>query len=240
VSALVTAELLRLRTVRSPRWIGLAVVALAALFAAMEVRGSGSGAAASASEHADSLRSTAINGVLIAAVVAAQAAASEFKRGSIATTYLAHPDRWRVALSRALTYAGVGGLLAGLAAAVALAVGLVGGGASGTSIDLGAADVARAVAGALFCGAVFATLGVMVGTLTRNPTIASTAVLAPIVLEGALHLPAIHPYLPFGLVEQVLGISHDVPLGPAMLLLLAYPGAVAVAVRWWGLGRDVT
>lgn len=240
MTALVSAELLRLRTVRSPRYIVLVVFALAAFFAAMDVLNKSFGRGASPGAHADSLRAIALNGVLLAAVFAAQTVASEYVRGGLALTYLAHPDRRTVAVARTLTYAAVGGLVAALNAGVALGVGLIAASRSGITVDLGAAEVARAIGGALFAGALFAALGVLAGTLTRNPTAASIAVIAPSFVAGAVQLPAVHPYLPLGLVEQLLGISHDVPVGLAMALLLAYPAAVAVAVRWWGLGRDLT
>jgi ABC-2 type transport system permease protein len=240
MTALFSAELLRLRTLRSPRYIILAVIGFAAFFAAMDVLNTSFGRGASPGAHADSLRGVAMNGVLIAAVFAAGVAAAEFKRGAIALTYLAHPDRRIVTAARTLTWAVVGGLLAAAAAGVGVAVGLTTAANSNITVDLGAADVVRTVGGALFAGAVFAGLGVLVGTLTRNPTVASIAIVAPSFVEGALNLPSIHPYLPLGLVEQVLGLAHDAPPGLAMALLLAYPAAIAVTLRWWGLRRDIT
>jgi hypothetical protein len=239
MTALISAELLRLRTVRSPRYVGLATVALAAVFAAAEVLQPGGSSEFSSAARADSLRGIALTGVMVVGVFAAQTAAMEFKRGAIALTYVCHPDRWKVTVARAITYAAAGGLLATLAAGVGVAVGLIGADPT-ASIDLAAVDVARVVGGALFSGAAFASLGVLIGTLTRNPTVATTAFVAPTLIEGALQLRAIHPYTPFGLAEQLLGASHEIVVPVAMILLLAYPAAVAVAVRVWALGRDVT
>jgi ABC-type transport system involved in multi-copper enzyme maturation permease subunit len=240
MTALASAELLRLRTVRSPRYILLAVLALSAFFAAMDMLNSKFGSGASPSAHADTLRGIALNGVIVSAIVAASFAAYEFQRGSVALTYMAHPDRRKVAVARTLTYAGVGALVTALTAGVAVAVGLTAAASNGITVDLDAAEVARLIGGSLFAGAVFGGLGVLVGILTRNPTAATIAVVAPGFVEAALNLPSIHPYSPLGLVEQVLGLAHDVPPALAMVLVLAYPAAVGAALRWWGLRRDVT
>lgn len=238
MNALVSAELLRLRTVRSPRYVALAVLCFVGLLAAVEISAPGAGGGASRAAHADALRAISLQGVIIAAVFAASVIASDFKRGTIALTYMAHPDRWRVTVSRTLTYGVLGGVLAALAAAVALSVGLSA--AEPGAVDLGADDVARTIAAALFGGAIFASLGVLAGTLARNPTVAAMAVVAPTLIDGALQLPGIHPYLPLGLVEQVMGLGHDIAAPVAMVLLLAYPLVVAAVVRGWALGRDVT
>jgi hypothetical protein len=57
---LISAELLRLRTVRSPRYGALGVLALLAVIAAMPIIDQGAGAPGSPSELADSLRATAL------------------------------------------------------------------------------------------------------------------------------------------------------------------------------------
>jgi ABC-type transport system involved in multi-copper enzyme maturation permease subunit len=238
MTALVSAELLRLRTIRSPRYIVLGVLAFPALLAAMDVLDPAAGSGSSPSQHADALRAVALQAVIIAAVFAASVVASDFKRGTIALTYMAHPQRWRVTLARTFTYAVLGGLVAALAAGVDIAVGLLA--SEPGAIDLSGGDAARTIVGALLGGAVFASLGALVGTLTRNPTVASLAVVAPTVIDGALNIPALHAYLPLGLVEQVIGLGHDVAAAVAMVVLLAYPAVVAVVVRGWALSRDIT
>jgi ABC-2 type transport system permease protein len=238
MNALVSAELLRLRTVRSPRYIGLVVVVFAGVLAAVNVLEPAFASGVSPSERAESLQAIGLNGVLLAAVLCAGIAASEFKRGSIALTYMAHPDRRKVAGARTLTHAMVGGLLAALAVAVALAVGLMAD--SGHPVDLNAVDVAGTVAGALFSGAVFGGLGALVGTLVRHPTVASTVVIAPTLVGGALQISALYDYLPVGLAGRLLGLEGSVPVPLAAPLLLAYPAAVALGLHLWGIDRDVT
>jgi hypothetical protein len=218
----------------------LGVLVFTAVLAVMDVVDGSFGRGSSPSLRADSLRAIAFNGVLIAAVFAASSVATDFKRGAAALTYLSHPDRWRVTVARALSYAMAGGLVAALAAGVAVAVGLVAADGKGVAVDLGAADIARVIGGAGFGGAALAAAGVLVGTLTRNPTVAISAVIAPTVLEILPGVRAVHPYLPLGLVEQLLGSGDELIAPVAMLLLLAYPAVIAVFLRRWALARDLT
>src|SRR4051794_11743863 len=126
MTALVSAELLRLRTVRSPRYAALGLFALGALLAGLEVTGPGFGGGPGLPPRGDSLRLLAYNGVIFVAVFGAHVAAVEFPRGAIALTYLVQPDRWRVTRARSLTHGVVGAIVAALAIGIALAVGLGG------------------------------------------------------------------------------------------------------------------
>jgi hypothetical protein len=56
----------------------------------------------------------------------------------------------------------------------------------------------------------------------------------------AAPLPAVSPYLPFGLAEQLLGGADKVAGPVAMILLLAYLAITAVFVRQWARPRDLT
>jgi energy-coupling factor transporter ATP-binding protein EcfA2 len=233
--ALISAELLRLRTVRSPRYSALGLLAFVALVTALNV---GPGAApTSPDELADSLRSLAvIGGVVFAGALAATNVGTEFQRGSAVLTYLSHPDRGRVTAARALIYPGLGFVLAGLAAGVVFAVGVPVANAGGVS----AADVARVVAGTAAGGAVTGAAGALLDTATRNPTIASAAFFGWNLVEMVVFPAGVRPYLPFSLVNSLIGAAGDVPVPAAMGLLLAYLAAVAPFVHSWSLKRDLT
>src|SRR4051794_25534422 len=122
MTALISAELLRLRTVRSPRYVALGVLAFVALLAAMPIIDPGAGELPSPAELGDSLRSLGLVGVIVAATFGASNVGTDFKRGSAALTYLGHPRRGRVTAARGLAYAGLGLVLAGAAAGVVVAV----------------------------------------------------------------------------------------------------------------------
>jgi hypothetical protein len=232
--ALISAELLRLRTVRSSGYYVLGVLAVLVIVTAQNVD-PGAGGPGSSAEQVDALRSLALTGVLFAGVLAAIKVGTDFQRGWAARTYLNDPHRARVSAARALTYAGIGYVFAGLAAGVVVAVGLAvaGGGVS-------AGDVTRIVAGAAFGGAVLGAAGTLLGTACRNPTIASSAVFGWNLVETMVVPAGARPYMPLDLIDALMGGTGDVPPPAAIGLVLAYLALAALVVRTWALDRDLT
>jgi hypothetical protein len=198
MTALISAELLRLRTLSSPLYIVLGGLAIVVAIAAMNVDPGATG-----DSIGDSLRTLAIPGVLIPAMYAGSNIGTEFQRGAAAMTYLSHPRRSQVTAARALTYAGLGFMFAGLAAAAIVAVGLTvaGAGASGLS----ATDGAQLIGGAAAGGAIMTVAGVLLGTVTRNPMVASSGLAALSVVESLVSAAGDGPHLPFELVGGVDG-----------------------------------
>jgi ABC-2 type transport system permease protein len=239
MTALISAELLRLRTIRSPRYVALGILAFVAVLALMPLLDPGA-VPADSSQLGESMRSLALVGVIIGATFGAANAGTEFKRGATALTYLAHPRRGRVTAARALTYAGLSFAFATVAAGVVVAAGLAV--AADQDIDAGLTVTAgaRIVLGAGFGGAVIGAAGFLLGTVTRNPTVASGAVVGWNIGESLLAVAGIGPYLPFGLVGSLMGKPGGAPLAAALLLLPAYLAAFALFVRAWALPRDVT
>jgi hypothetical protein len=237
--ALISAELLRLRTVRSPRYGAFGILAFVALTAALNVQPSDEGAVSSA-ELADSLRSFALVGVLMAGVLAATNVATQFQGGSAALTYLSHPHRGRVSAAQALTYGGLGFVFAAVAAAVVLAVGAAVVGSDQFDASYSALDVARMIGGTATGGAVIGAAGVFIGTVVRNPTVASSALPAWYFAELILVPASVQTYLPFGLVDSLIGGTDHVPDGGAFGLVLVYLAAFTWFIRQWALPRDLT
>jgi ABC-type transport system involved in multi-copper enzyme maturation permease subunit len=143
-----------------------------------------------------------------------------------------------VTVARVLTYGLIGGVLAALAAIIGLGAGLLAAHVQATSADVGAQAIARVIGGAAVAGAALGGFGALLGTITREPTVAAVAVVLPSLI--AAPLPAVSPYLPFGLAEQLLGGSGTVAGPVAMIMLLAYLAITAVLVRQWALPRDLT
>jgi ABC-type transport system involved in multi-copper enzyme maturation permease subunit len=185
----------------------------------------------------DSVRSVTFTFVMAAAFIAATQLGTEFKRGAAVLTYLTHPNRRMVATARVLTYGLIGGLLAALAAIVALAAGAVAAHLQANPADIGALAFAGVIGGAAFGGAVLGGFGALVGTVTREPILATVVVVVPSLIAGPL--TAVSPYLPFGLAEQLLGGADKVAAPLAMMLLLVYLAVSALCVRRWALPRDL-
>src|ERR1700716_819062 len=102
MTALISAELLRLRTLRVTRYVVVGMLGLAVMLAAFPPRGR------LRSSFIDPGRSVPFTCVMAAAFIAATQLGTEFKRGAAALTYLAHPKRRTVATARVLTYGLIG------------------------------------------------------------------------------------------------------------------------------------
>ena len=240
MTALLAAELLRLRTVRAPRYVFLGVLALAAISAAPV----GNPPPSSASEVVVNLRGLAQLGAFIAAFYAANTVGDAFKRGSVAMTYLTDPLRTRVTAAQAITYGGVGLVLAAVTAAASMGIVLIVADANHVDAGFSVAGVARVVVGAAFAGAVFGAAGALTGAVARHPAVATGAVvvwsLAETMLTRGGTTGGFGPYLPVQLIGSLTGLSDGVPVVAAVSLLLAYLGVLAVAVGRWALPRDLT
>jgi hypothetical protein len=238
--ALISAELMRLRTVRAPGYLFLGVLALLGLNAAPIANGP----PASASEIADNVRGAAQIGVFVVALYAANNVGDAYKRGSVAMTLLSHPLRSRVAAAQAGSYAAVGFVVAAASAAVVMGIVLTVADANNLDAGFSAVDVAHVILGAAFAGAIFGAAGALAGSVARQPAIASGVVVAWNVVENLLTRGGtkggIGPYAPFQLIGSLTGLSDTVPGLLATILLLGYLTVFGLAVRAWALPRDLT
>ena len=240
MKAMISAELLRLRTVATDRWIALLLLALIAVNAAPFVNG----ASTSADEVVAQLRGLAQLAILMVAAYAAYIVGDEFRRGSVAMTYLVHPSRGRVAAAHAVSYAAVGAVFAAILAGAAMAVVLPVAAGDHINTGFGAADIALVLAGSALGGAVLGAAGALIGAVARHPGLAMGIVVVWSVSEslatrGGTRGGIAH-YLPFQLVGGVTSLSDDVAVLPAIGLLLVYLALMALAVRRWALPRDLT
>src|SRR4051812_33554352 len=138
MNAMISPELLRLRTVATHRWIALGLLALIAVNAAPFVNG----ASTTSDEVVAQLRGLAQLGMVMVAAYAALIVGDEFRRGSVAMTYLVHPTRGRVAAAHAVTYAAAGAVIAAILAVAALAIVLPVAAGDHISTGLAPADIA--------------------------------------------------------------------------------------------------
>ena len=237
MTAMISAELLRLRTVATHRWIALGLLALIAVNAAPLVNG----ASTTSDEVVAQLRGLAQLAIVMVAAYAAHIVGDEFRRGSVAMTYLAHPRRGRVAAAHAVTYGAViAAILAGAAMAIVVPV------AAGDHIDTGfaSADIALVLAGSALGGAVLGAAGALIGAVARHPGLAMGIVVVWSISESLATRGGtrggIGHYLPFQLVGGATSLSHHVAVLPAVGLLLVYLAVMALAVRRWALPRDLT
>lgn len=229
MTALLSTEALKLRTLRTT-WIvaALAVAVSAAIgFAAVRI---------SIDAH-EPLHLAAVAGApaqalwFLAIVSAVLASAGEFQHRTIRTTLLAVPQRRRVLVAKSAVAGAYGGLLVLVGTAAAVVAGLITAAASGASF-IGTGVSWGHLAGTVAVGAVFAVLATGLGVITRSTAIAVGAVLlwrfvGEGILPALLHHDGLTRWTPNGTAAALIGIG-DHPLAPwaAALLLSGYTAAI--------------
>jgi ABC-type transport system involved in multi-copper enzyme maturation permease subunit len=184
-------------------------------------------------------------GALFSALLGALLITSEFRTGTIRPTLLSQPRR-AVVVSAKVVWSLAAGAIAGmLAAGTAAGVAVVGLAARGVSVDVTGADVSQLVVGGLVAGALWAGIGLGVGTIVRAqvPTVVGLFVWL-LFVENLLagDLPTAHKYVPGALAQSVAGSTRDAVLASAPLaavLLIAYAAAAAILGATALARRDV-
>ncbi len=245
---LVSAELRKLASTRAPRWVAASAVGMTLL--ALSGAVASGGIPEDRLVTLDGLRQVLGHGglaAILALVLGVLATASEHRHGTVVDTLLSEPRRGRVLAAKATTLAAVGTAL-GVVVAIAAWLGSAAWYA-GKGIDLptslGDATVLRTLAGIVAWNALYAVLGVALGTIIRTPAGAIvTAILWLYVLETAVAglLPDVGKWLP-AMAALALGNAPDGDLlgqGAAGLVLVGWTvvgiaGAYIASTR-----RDVT
>jgi ABC-2 type transport system permease protein len=234
MTALVRAELLKLRTLRSTAWAAAALLAITVLTGTLAMGDAGEKGYRTPAELRETALAIGYVAVFFMVVLGAVAAAGEYRHRTISQRFLISPDRGRV-LATKLAAFGLVGFVATLFVAV------LGGGlaelvvsSKGYTLDLADGGV-RLAAGAGLAGALAGMLGVITGFLTRNPTTAMVAIFGTWMVEKIAGLPG-----PFTLAENVLGLGQPLALGVAAAALAALTAALALVAQRVVIPRDVT
>jgi ABC-2 type transport system permease protein len=233
MTALVKAELLKLRTLRSTYWAAVALLATM-----LAIAGPALGSAGKDFHSPTALRDTVIAigyvAVFFLAVLGATASAGEYRHGTISQRFLAAPARQRVLLAKLAAFAVVGAVTTFVLTGLGAGIGQVVVSSKGYTLGLADAGVSM-MAGAALAGGMAGMLGVITGFLTRNPTNAIVAIFATWMVEKIAGLPG-----PFTLAEGVLGLEGPLSLGVAAGGLAAVTAALAVVAQRVVIPRDVT
>ncbi len=241
MTALIRTELLRLRTARAT-WGLLAVGLVLTLGWAAAVLGNVGGVGAAAPGSVE-LRAAVLGGsglglycVLLLGVVMVT---GEFHHRTVTATFLVTPHRWRVLAAKAAAGALVGSLGVVVFLAGAWTLGMLVGGVDAT-LD---GALLELTARSMLVAACWALLGVAVGSVARNQTLAVVLPLGWFLLVETL-VPAysltwLVPWLPGGATTALFGgqLAGALPAWAALLVLLGYvlvllvPGARGIARR---------
>jgi len=246
--AALAGELRKLTSTRAPRWVAASAVGMTVLAL------SGSVASGVITEDrlrtVDGLRQVLGHGglaAILALVLGVLATASEYRHGTVVDTLLSEPRRGRVLAAKAAVLAAVGAAL-GVVAAAAAWFGTAAWYA-GKDLDLpatlGDTTVLRTLAGIVAWNALYAVLGVALGTIVRTPAGAIvTAVLWLYVLETAVAglVTDVAKWLP-AMAALALGNAPDGGLlgqGTAGLVLVGWAAVGIAGAYVASTRRDVT
>ncbi len=241
MSALVSSELLKLRTTRTAFGFLVATVLLtvgigAATFATITVTGK--------EDLEDALAGAGFVSALLL-VLGIVAATGEYRHGTITSSLLASPVRTRFLSAKVLAYLLTGAALGLVAMLVTFALGVPWLSARDAPIELldfsdYVALAAQGVVLAALCGA----LGVAVGTLIRNQIAAVVGALVYLfILDPVLSLVSedVAKYTPGGAISGLGGNAPDYVLDPlpAGLVLVGWTLVFGVAALLVDRRRDV-
>ena len=231
MSALVQAELLKIRTTRA-RWAYLTlIVVLTAIGTAGEI-GSSESANRSTLSFQLGLIDTVGVSVLFAIIVGITIVTTEFRHGTVTPTFLAEPHRERVLFAKAIAATIVAIVFALLSLAVLAAVAIPWLTIVDAQLQLGDAEFLTRTGEQIFSTVLWALLGVAIGTAVQNQVAALVGTLMWIflvenLLVGLLGLAdadRIGEYLPFHALDAADGAGGD--------NLLSYGSGLAVTVGW--------
>lgn len=233
---LVAAEWLKLRTTRVlhgtiPAAVTLSVAAVAGMVV------SSHGPDLETTEGMRRVFSVAGAGAIVVLVLGILISAGEYRHGTTGDTFLTTPDRSRVVTAKLAVAAVLGAGVGVVTAAACIAAATLMYRSESATLTLSASDVWLAVPATALYTALFALLGVALGSLVRNQVAAVAGALAwlAIVEHTLVNLvPSIGRWLPVGAGQAIVRTPLDGLLSPpaGIAVLAAYAAVVAViAVR---------
>ncbi|MCA1692380.1 MAG: ABC transporter permease [Actinobacteria bacterium] len=250
MTALVRAELLKLRTTRTIYALLAATVGLTVLGVCITILTAGDAEGTFPLDTPEGIRNVLAAGWPVSTfvmILGILSVANEFRHGSVTPTFLVTPHRSRVIAAKMIALTLVGLVFAGIAALVTLVVALPWLAAKDLGVSLFDADVIRVPFSIMLGTTLYGLLGVGLGALIRNQVAAVTIALVwSFVLEGILvsFLPEVGKWLPGGAGTALSGGATPegdlLPVWGAALILALYAVAMAGIGSRFVVRRDVT
>ena len=232
---LVAAEWLKLRTTRLLHGMILAAVAIS--FAAVGgtvLAADRAGIALESAKGIHRVLPVTGTGALLVLIMGILISAGEYRHGTAADTFLTAPRRHQVVTAKLVVGGGVGlaaGVLTSLACVAIASVLYI---LKGATFPFGSGEVWLILAGTLAYTTLFAVVGVGLGSLARNQTLAVAGALAWIAIVEHILVnlaPAIGRWLPAAAGQAIVRTPLDDLLAPlaGLAVLAAYAAAIALA-----------
>ena len=233
---LIRAELLKLRTTRV-FWIYVAAaLAFVPVSVALAITAGPANASPETTAGLRNVMSAASAGGLLVLLVGISMIAGEFRHNTATTTFLITPDSRRVLLAKLAVGALVGICIAVLASLLTLAVALPWLEAKDVDVSALRRDVTSPLLGALIATTLAAVVGIGVGALLKNQTLAITLMIVWTTLVESLlvgFLPEVGRWLPTGASSALAGTATAegglLPFWGAAVVLGGYAVVLAAA-----------
>jgi ABC-2 type transport system permease protein len=169
MNATLRAEWLKQCTTRTMFGVLIAMLGTVSLAAGIHLLGFGVALIDQRSEQLGIMLDIGVGlGLIFAAVGGAIAITSEFRYGTIRSNLMRRPNRTETLLAKVVTQLLIGAVLSAAAATTAIGLAVIFLRIRNVDLLLTNSDVARLILGGSFGGAMFALIGLAVGTLVRN------------------------------------------------------------------------
>jgi ABC-2 type transport system permease protein len=216
-------------------YVGFVAGTLAGVFGGLDTSGAAGAPPVDLGELHLIVYSTASSiGYVFPVLLGALSATSEFRHQTLTPTFLANPRRAQVLLAKVISMALLGALYGVVALAGSIGVGAIVLGALGKDPRLGDSDTWVLAARVILAMALWAVIGVALGTLVRNQVAALVIVLAftqfvePILRSVSFiweWTAQVGKFLP--------GSASDALVGWSVFTSLGAGTSQSVALEWW-------
>lgn len=211
---LIKGELLKLLTTRTFWWTIVAGLAFVPLGVSLAILNAGSAEASlpalASSEGVRNVMAAASSSAQVLLILGILSMAGEFRHGTATSTFLISPNRQRVVGAKLAAASLVGIVVAAIASALTLVIALPWLAARDVSVSLADSDVLLPLLGGIAATALAPIVGVGIGTLLRNQTVAVAVTLVwTMIVESILvgFLPEFGRWLPGGALSAMTGVA---------------------------------
>lgn len=252
MTALVRAELLKLRTVKLPLWLLVTTLLLVLLGVLATVLTAGLEGAPLSREDPELMARAVANasgGNIVVLILGILVLTQEFRFGTATSSFLVTPKRGRVLVAKLIAVAAVGLVFALLSALLAVAVSAVLIPFRDGVVNYDA-QVFQVLLGAMLVMVLYGPIGIAVGALVKNQIAAVVGALAfTFIVEQLLIAlrPEIGRWTPGGASSAILQLGDLVttrgdllPVWGGVLVLLAYAAVLSAIAARLTLRRDLT
>jgi hypothetical protein len=246
---LIRAELLKIRSIRSFWWTVASVLAFVPVSVALAVESAGSrgNAGLETSEGFRNVVAAASSGGVLVLIIGIAMIAGEFRFNTVTSTFLVTPNRNRVMAAKLAASAIVGVAIGIVASVLTLAISLPWLSARHVDLTAHSSDITLVLVGGIAATAIGGPVGIGIGAMLRNQTLAVTATLVWVLLIEqilAAFSPGVGQWFPGSAASALSSVSpvsgSALPLWAAALVCAGYGLAFsAIGNRALQL-RDIT